>query len=337
MPAAPERSTRAVRALLSGYYGYGNLGDEALLSGLVRGLQARGIEPVVLSGDPAATRAQHGVAAYHRYRGLLGALAHCDVLVSGGGGLLQDRSSLRSLRYYLAVIGLAKTLGRRAVVYGQSVGPLGEAGRRRVGRALRGLPIAVRDAPSADLLASLGLSAERVADPALLLEAPAASGDAGPVVLIPRAGHDDLNEALALAGRQLHDAGHQVATLAFHEREDAPACARVAAAAQARQLAPATPEEALRHLADARYVLSARLHGLILAARAGVGFAGLVYDPKVAGFLDDARAPSFARPVDPGRLVELALEARRPDPDVVKELVGRAEAGLDWLALHMRG
>jgi len=326
-----------VRALLSGYYGYGNLGDEALLSGLVRGLKERGIEPVVLSGDPAATRGRHGVAAAHRYGGLLPALARCDVLVSGGGGLLQDRSSQRSLRYYLAVIGLARALGKRVVVYGQSVGPLGEAGRRRVGRALEGLPLAVRDAPSAALLRSIGLSAERVADPALLLDVPAPADDEGAVVLVPRAGHDDLNAALAEAGRLLHDAGHRVVTLAFHEREDAPACERIAASAHARHLAPATPEEALRHLAGARYVLSARLHGLILAARAGVGFAGLVYDPKVAGFLDDAHAPAFRHPVDPRRLVDLALAARRPDPDAVAELVRRAEAGLDWLALHMHG
>ena len=327
-----------MRALLSGYYGYGNLGDEALLAGLVGGLKARGIEPVVLSGDPAATSAQHGVGAVHRYRGLLPALWRCDALVSGGGGLLQDGSSRRSLSYYLTVLRLGRALNRRVVVYGQSVGPLSESGRRRVGRALAGLPLAVRDAPSVDLLASLGLAAERVADPALLLPAPTPSdSNGGAVVLVPRAGHDDLNEALAAAGRLLHQAGLQVAVLAFHEREDAGARERIAAAVPASRLVAATPEQALQHLAAARYVLSARLHGLVLAARAGVGFAGLVYDPKVAGFLDDAGAPAFTRPVEPGRLADLAREARRPDPDVVAALVRRADAGLDWLALHIRG
>jgi len=331
-----------VRALLSGYYGYGNLGDEALLAGLVDGLKARGIEVVVLSGDPAATRAQHGVAAVHRYRGLLPALGRCDALVSGGGGLLQDGSSRRSLSYYLTVIRLARALGKRVVIYGQSVGPLSEEGRRRVGHALAGLPLAVRDAPSVSLLRSLGLAAERVADPALLLPAatppePAYPGTGRPVVLVPRAGHDDLNEALAAAGGLLRQAGLEVSTLALHEREDAAAAARIVAAAGATRLAAATPEQALQHLAAARYVLSARLHGLVLAARAGVGFAGLVYDPKVAGFLDDAAAPAFTRPVEPRQLAELAREARRPDPDVVAALVRRADAGLDWLALHIRG
>lgn len=326
-----------MRALLSGYYGYGNLGDEALLAGLVGGLKARGIEPVVLSGDPAATRTLHDVAAAHRYRGLLPALARCDALVSGGGGLLQDGSSRRSLSYYLTVIRLARTLGKRVVVYGQSVGPLSQVGRRRVGHVLAGLPLAVRDAPSVDLLGTLGLHAERVADPALLLSPPPPAEPGGPVMLVPRAGHDDLNEALAAAGRLLREAGLRIATLALHEREDAAAAERIAVATQASRLEAATPEQALRHIGTARYVLSARLHGLILAARAGVGFAGLVYDPKVAGFLDDARAPAFRRPVEPRRLADLAREARPPDPDVVAALVRRAEAGLDWLALHIRG
>ncbi|HKI58159.1 MAG TPA: polysaccharide pyruvyl transferase CsaB [Trueperaceae bacterium] len=326
-----------MHALLSGYYGYGNLGDEALLAGLVGGLKARGIEPVVLSGDPAATSAQLGVVAVHRYRGLLPALSRCDALVSGGGGLLQDGTSRRSLSYYLTVIRLARALGKRVVVYGQSVGPLSEAGQRRVGRALEGLPLAVRDAPSVNLLGALGLAAERVADPALLLPAPAPSGTEGPVILVPRAGHDDLNEALAAAGRLLQQAGLDVAVLALHEREDAAATERIAATAPASRLVAVTPEQALQHFADARYVLSARLHGLILAARTGVGFAGLVYDPKVAGFLGDAGAPAFTRPVEPRRLADLATVAQRPDPDLVAALVRRAEAGMDWLALHIRG
>jgi polysaccharide pyruvyl transferase CsaB len=332
-----DAGVRPARAVLSGYYGFGNLGDEALLAGLVEGLRARGIEPQVLSGNPAATRALHGVAAAHRYAGLVPTLLRSDVVVSGGGGLLQDGTSRRSLAYYLTVIGLARKLGKRVVVYGQSVGPLSDEGRRRVGRALKGLPVAVRDATSVALLAELGLSAERVADSALLLPAPARSEAGGPVVLVPRSGHDDLNDALAAAGRLLREAGLEVATLSLHEREDATAAQRVAQATQATRLFAANPAEALAHLAAARYVLSVRLHGLILAARVGVGFAGLVYDPKVAGFLADARAPAFSAPVDAQRLAELAREAVPPDLDAVAALRRRADAGLDWLALHIGG
>ena len=328
-----------MRILVSGYYGYGNLGDEALLAGLVADLSRRGHSVCVLSGDPAATRALHGVDAAHRYRGLPGALLRSDVVVSGGGGLLQDVTSRRSLRYYLGVIGLARRLGRRVLVYGQSIGPLTEAGRVRVARTLRGVPTAVRDEPSMALLRELAIPAERVADAALLMTRPAAPSprEGAPVVLVPRAGHDDLNDALAAAGRRLIDAGQPVALLPLHEREDGRALERLGHSLDAPRLTAADPTQALAHIAAARYVLSVRLHGLILAAVAGVGFAGLVYDPKVDGFLADAGAPALERPVDAEHLAKLALEAARPDAAAVERLRQRAEAGLDWLAHHITG
>ncbi|QRN79506.1 MAG: hypothetical protein JK586_14715, partial [Nocardiopsis sp. BM-2018] len=88
--AAPGRTADDVRWLVSGYYGADNLGDEALLAGLVGSLRRRGARRLgVLSLDPGATRAAHHVVAHHRLRGLPGALLRSDVLVSGGGGLLQ--------------------------------------------------------------------------------------------------------------------------------------------------------------------------------------------------------------------------------------------------------
>ena len=326
-----------MRVLLSGYYGYGNVGDEALLAGLLAGLRDRGMQPVVLSGDPAGTRALHDVRAVDRYRGLPAAVVACDALVSGGGGLLQDVSSGRSLSYYLSVIRLARWLGKRVVVYGQSVGPLSGAGRRRVGRALTGVPTAVRDAPSAALLSELGIESERVADAALLLQPPERPAAAGPVMLVPRAKHDDLNAALLEAGRLLRAQAVPVAVVTLHEHEDADAAARLSEGLGAARLSAATHREALARIATARYVLSARLHGLIFAAVAGVGFAGLVYDPKVAGFLADARAPAFERPVDVRALAAAAIEGRPPDVEAVASLRERARAGIEWLVLHMTG
>lgn len=326
-----------MRVLISGYYGFGNLGDEALLSGLVAGLQARGHDVRVLSGDPASTRGLHGVPSAGRYGGLLPALLDADALVSGGGGLLQDVTSRRSLRYYLGVLRLGRLLGKRVCVYGQSVGPLGAVGRRRVAGVLRGLPVAVRDGASRTLLGELGIEAALVADPALLLHCPPASVRTGPgaprppVLLVPRNGHPDLNEALAAAGRRLLDRGLAVAVMGLHEREDGPEVARLARALAVEVRPAATPQEALRRAGESRYVLSVRLHGLILAAACGVGFAGLPYDPKVAGFLQDARAPLFERPLDPAELARVAEAAAPPDGEALAALKRRAGDGLDWL------
>lgn len=328
-----------MRVLLSGYYGAGNLGDEALLAGIAAALRRRGLEPVVLSADPAATRRLHGVEAAHRLRGALPALLRADALVSGGGGLLQDTTSGRSLRYYLGLVRAARLLRRPVAVFAQSVGPLSPGGRRRVGAALRGIPVAVRDHASRELLAGLGIDAKLVGDGALLLEPPSVDpAPDAPTLLVPRAGHPELTDALAAAGRAVRQGGGRVAVLAIQPGEDERELERLRAGVEGLEpWSAADHREALRRIAASGMVLSARLHGLVLAAVAGRPLAGLVYDPKVRGFCERLGAPVFSPPVDVAALSRVALARPAPDPARLAALRASAEDGVDWLERVLRG
>lgn len=327
-----------MRVLISGYYGMGNHGDEALLAGLLQLLQEGGHQVTVLSGNPQETRQLHGVDAVHRYRDLPAALLGCEAVISGGGGLLQDSTSSRSLSYYLLVLRLAKRLKRRVLLYGQSLGPLSEGGRRRVRPVLDGVALAVRDEQSTQLLKGLGLTAALVGDPALLLTPPAPAADTAGVdlLLIPRALYPELTQALLAVGQAAAEAGLRPGLLALHPQQDAAELAVLEQALPAAQVfAAADFRESLAVIATADYVLSARLHGLILAAAAGRPYAGLVYDPKVRGFLELADAPFFEAPIDLERLVALALD-RPAQPEASRQrLIGSARAGGEWLAREL--
>ncbi len=338
-----------MRLLVSGYYGAGNLGDEALLAGLVGSLTTMGVEPIVASLDPAATRRDHGVASVHRLRGLPGALLRADAVVSGGGGLLQDVTSARSLGYYLGVIRAARWLGKPVAVFGQSLGPLSADGEVRVRRALRDVPLGLRDAPSLALAARLDLPAHAVADTALLLPRPSEAGAlAGALVLVPRSGYPGIGRALAEVGRRHLDGGGRVAIALVHPAHDEEEGARLAAAlpAAARWAAPSALG-LTRGFAGAHAVVSGRLHGLVLGAVAGAPVAGLAYDPKVEGFARTIGAPVVAVPtpdadVDGAAAALLArfVDAPRLDADAVARSVERARGGVRWLvheALHLRG
>lgn len=323
-----------MRVLLSGYYGFANLGDEAILAGLARELTARGLRVTVLSGDPDATTAQHGVPAAHRTRGLLGALLRADALVSGGGGLLQDATSARSLTYYLATLRAARLLGKGVALYGQSLGPLTGVGRRRVAGAAAGLPAFWRDEPSRALARELGLDDRATADAALLLapERPAGADPNGPVLVVPRAGHPAYNQALARLARALRGEGVPVAAVGLHARHDDAEVAALARAAPGLEaLSARTPDELLALLPGASYVVSARLHGCVLAAAAGVGFAALSYDPKVAGFAALLGAPTFDAPVDDANLLAAATRREPLDLAAREAQVRLAREGLDAL------
>jgi polysaccharide pyruvyl transferase CsaB len=330
-----------VRLLISGYYGAGNLGDEAVLAGLLGALAATDVTPVVASLDPAATTSAHAVAAVHRYHGLPMALWRADAVVSGGGGLLQDVTSARSLGYYLGVLRLARALGKPVAVFGQSLGPLSPAGGVRVRRALAGVPLGLRDAPSLALAARLGLAARPVADPALLVDRPPA--DAGPqaagaLVLIPRSGYPAIGAVLEELGRRHLAAGGRVRVALVHPAHDGAEGRRLLGAlGAAESVTAATVGGLVAALAGSHAVVSGRLHGLVLGAVAGAPVAGLAYDPKVAGFAATIGAPCPAAPEDPGAIAAAVaslasfLDAPTLDRAALDRATASARDGVHWL------
>lgn len=291
--------------VVSGYYGFGNAGDEIILGVLLRALDGHSV--TVLSADPAATRRDHGVHAVPRAAplGVLRALAGCDLLVSGGGGLLQDATGPGSVPYYLGVIAAARLLGRPFMVYAQGVGPL-RAGWARAGlRLLRGAAaVTVRDAESAEYLARAGVRGVEVTADAVLALPPGAGQKGVPpelrevgvadgetvVAIAPRPHpHPGLVAALASAADDLAARlPARVVLVPMQFPEDTRACAAVAAAMRAR------PVLLARRIAAGRYpavfagfhaVIGMRLHALILAALARRPAVGLSYDPKIQAFL----------------------------------------------------
>jgi len=167
--------------VISGYYGFGNLGDEAVLAGMVSTFQELAPQVVlaVLSAAPQETETLHAVNAVPRSDlfAVLRAIRRCDLFISGGGGLLQDRTSQRSLLYYLGLLYVAQRCGCKTMVMGQGVGPLLRASSRWLaGRALsRTNAITVRDEQSALLLRQIAPKAppaEVTADLAFAMPVP---------------------------------------------------------------------------------------------------------------------------------------------------------------------
>ena len=111
--------------LVSGYYGYGNLGDEAVLAALCRDLLALGIsrqEIVVPSGNPKQTTADHGVHC--------GAFRSQEIWRILGSALLPDqwgfsaagRNEQAAITFYLTLVEMALLRKVPVVMYGQGAG-----------------------------------------------------------------------------------------------------------------------------------------------------------------------------------------------------------------------
>lgn len=326
--------TATARVVASGYYGFGNAGDEAILAALAQGLAEAQL--TVLSHDPPATRREHGVAAVSRDdpAAVLGALRRADLFISGGGSLLQDATGPLSIPYYLGVVAAARALGKPVAIYAQGVGPLRSAWARRLLRSLNGVRlITVRDAASAALLRDCGVDRapiEVTADAALALDAPRA----------PRAGADrprrigvalrawrdgDATDALARAVDQLAARWDATVTLVpMHFPEDRAACrqlqVRLRASCQVIERRLPT-SEMLPLFAGFDLVIAMRLHALIFAALARVPMVGLSYDPKIDAFLHSLEWPAPTLPLDAPAEDLVALACRVCPPSAAARAV----------------
>ncbi len=118
----PPRKKKRKKATLCGYYGYGNVGDEAMLSVLYDRLTAAGYSVNILSGRPRETKKRHPCLALRRFffPSVFLSLLFSDLFVLGGGNLLQNESSSRSLLYYASLARIAKLFHKP--IWLQSIG-----------------------------------------------------------------------------------------------------------------------------------------------------------------------------------------------------------------------
>lgn len=319
--------TGRVRVVMSGYFGFENTGDESILQTIHRSVAAMPEvgSITVLSRRPEETRLRYGYQAIHRMNifAVLRALEKCDVLISGGGSLLQDKTSTRSILYYLFVIRLAQRKGKKVMIYANGIGPVDkEKNRLRVYRALSGVDqITLRDAVSARELVSMGIPEEKLhvtVDPVFKM-APASraaadkilSGAGVPadkpiVVVCVRKWPGDFHGKLASICDRIYDVyGYTTVFLAMQLPADVE-IGRKVASGMARPYViveqACTGPEMMAVLSRAEFVLSMRLHALIFAAAVCVPTVGLVYDPKLENYLDMLSMPSA------GSVEEMDLE-----------------------------
>ncbi len=300
-----------MRVLLSGYYGFGNLGDEALLEVIIAQLRLRfpGWDLEVLSAAPGQTREQLGVAATPRWNmsDVREAIRRADVVLSGGGGLLQSSTSLRSVVYYAGILREAIRQKRKTMIFAQSIGPLDSLGKFVVRSLCKGVDCAtVRDARSKVLLRQLlpGTPVEHTADPVFLYDLPIEDFDLSregldraPYAVFSVRKVPALKEGVAMlarvADRFADKHGVRVAFLPLGGASDAEVSTTIIRACKsAPMLLPeCTLERAAAILRGAHVVVGMRLHALILAARFAVPFLAIPYDPKVGSLVDDLDYP----------------------------------------------
>lgn len=300
------------RIVLSGYYGFNNAGDELVLHAIIRTLREidNSIAITVLSQQPEKTAKQYGVEAVNRWSvwGISKALSTCDLLISGGGSLLQDVTSANSPLYYLGIIFLAKLLGKKTMLYSQGIGPLIRKRNRKAAAWLINKLnlVTVRDKGSKRELLEMGVVREVsvVADPVLGLPGDLIDTQAGREILARngiepaeerllglfiRSWQDDQYLApLVTACDKLAEEGWRIVFVPMQFPHDITAAKKAVKMMSQEAVCLKEmydPWEILSLAKNFQLIVGMRLHALIAGVVVGVPVVGISYDPKIERFL----------------------------------------------------
>lgn len=298
---------------ICGAYGCGNAGDETILRAILQQLRAFAPQAriCVLSRTPQSTARENGVASLHTFSffKVIRQLRRTRLFISGGGSLIQDVTSSRSLFYYLWTLHSAHRKGARVMMYGCGVGPVsGRFNRWLTGKVIDRCVdrIALRDPDSRELLRELGVTRPEIfltADPAIDQQVPRekipeymAQAGLEPgkpycmFVLRPWQEVSEQLDAFAAAAEYAYEThGLTPVFFPFEARRDQEITQQAADLVHCpRVVVPGCLDgtQICGILSQMTAVVSMRLHALIFAASQGVSIAGISYDPKVKGFLD---------------------------------------------------
>ncbi len=305
----------APRIVISGSYGGMNLGDEAILEGILTELGPElSANVTVLSRNPEDTLARHDIARSVSPRTMTktemrSELEGADLFVLGGGGILYDQDA----EAYLREVFLAHELGIPVVVYAISAGPLTrQTARNAVRDGLNGAAVVtVRDRQGYRLLEDVGVTREihLAADPALLLEP-----DELPLEALTAEGVELDRKLVGFSVREPGPAAPDIDPEEYHallahaadfiverydadvvfvpmEKADVQHSHGVVAHMQNSERAEIlrrrySPRQILHMMGRFELAVGMRLHFLIFAALSGTPFTALPYASKVTGLLE---------------------------------------------------
>jgi len=303
------------KILISGYYGFGNTGDELILFSMLNSLRKldNSLEIVVLSAEPEFTRNVYNVKAIKRTNicAFLKELKKADLFISGGGGLLQDITSFRSSFYYLGLIFLAQLFRRKTFLYAQGIGPLKNRFLRfSTGFVLKRMSgITLRDENSNFFLQKIGAShpnIEVTADPVFALHKDEGNlseerKELKRIGFIFRKLKPNEEKILVEMIDTIQEKfGTEIFLLSFQDKEDLPVTERIKKLT--KEIITSNKVELFRwrnlnelldFFSTLDLIVSMRLHGLILGLLKNKIVLGLSDDPKIMILAEIFAFPSF--------------------------------------------
>lgn len=297
------KKSKIKNILISGYYGFDNFGDETILSVLIEKLKQIGTNVRVFSKNPKKTAGLYDVKTTYSFcpRCIIFELFRNDILISGGGSLLQDVTSIKSLIYYLFIINMALFFKKKVIIFAQGIGPINNKfGALLTKKTLQKCTlVTVRDRKSRLLLHKWGIEADLVCDPLfdlnLLPYSP--SNRVGVQLRSFKTLKNDLLQQLAeKINKEFPD--KLIEIMSFQDSLDLDVCKRFENILKAMNpgiktniTSNQTSLEVLKTISELDYMIAMRFHANLIAIKYGIKTLAISYDIKVEKLAEEAEIP----------------------------------------------
>jgi len=286
-----------VKIAISGYYGFKNFGDEAILSVLINHFKNHDI--TVFSSDTEYTTSTYGVKAVRSFdiKNVIETIKTCDVLISGGGSLLQDATSLKRLVNYSLVIALALLFNKKVIIYSQGIGPITNKFAQIIVKNLlkKCDLVTVRDEKSLFLLNKWGIDAKLVCDPiySVKITQNEKTNSVGIQLRDFKTMNENLLQKLALLIiTKFSD--KKVEIFSLQEALDLAVCRRfenILKSFNSEIETEIITDDIVNRISKLEYFIAMRFHAILCALKCGVKTCAINYDIKVEKLAQDASIP----------------------------------------------
>lgn len=356
LKAKKESSLSYPDIIISGYYGFKNIGDDAMLMAITQNLlqQKEDAKIMVLSREPHETTGLYNVDSMFRFNllSILRSMKPGKLFINGGGNLIQDNTSTRSLMYYLFMIWMAKKRHMKVMLYANGIGPINRRINRRITRYVLNKTdvITLREnSPSKQEIDNLLITTPKViitADPATTIQ-PSTSEHIDKILLDE--GIESGGPYIGFSIRKWHGLskyervvadtadyiskthGLKPVFIPMHYPSDLAVCERIASKMSGDAYIiknKYSVPETIGIISRMDILVGMRLHALIFAACQGIPVVGLVYEPKVEGFLKSINQPSagHVKDLDYENLKGIIENVLKDKSNISKQLIGASES-----------
>src|SRR3989339_49579 len=299
-----------MKVVISGYYGFGNAGDELILDAIITQIRSKepGLNITVLSFQPEKTSSFYKVRSINRWNPFKSfwAIYRSDILISGGGGLFQDMTGSPSLYYYLLTILTAKLLRKKVFIYAVGINELKLINRFFTAFTLKLCDrITVRENYSFDMLVRWGVSQAKMdvtADPVLHREVPYvnAKRPQPKIAFVLRPPRTEVAASAGMFSKLCDSLSQRISAkiifIPFHIEKDLGFTLSVmnSMRSTARLVQWNKPNDLYNIFSEIDMVVSQRLHGLILASLYRIPLVGISDDSKLERYLRELGQKNIA-------------------------------------------